>query len=209
MIELRLHRPVLMLVVILVFFLQSLEALAGCEDPDDKGSGLTTTSRYEYPSNWSLPTITCGQDLEDLFEVPTSGVSCHQFTAEGACPPFSWNVTGKGVTVGMDGTLCIDPTGCGSFTITVTDACQNTVSISARLSVGEYSGIHVQRIVACPDISVCKMWDANNYFCRVVTNTSPILRLTRTFVPNVRTLAAMVVSKGLAMRISCVLLQLE
>lgn len=81
----------------------------------------------------------CG-DCETAEELTLTGSETatkpggYQFTAEGGFSPYTWSVSGTGVTVDDTGYVTLDGNACGSFTVTVTDGCGKTASMDVRIT---------------------------------------------------------------------------
>lgn len=82
--------------------------------------------------------------------------------ATGGLRPYTWSAEGTGASVGQDGTVTVGPDGCGSHTITVTDACGATASMSVRVTD---AGHWVQT-------SACQCMSPAIYGCDSVTTIS-------------------------------------
>ena len=94
------------------------------------GTDPTMIDRVNYGANWTLRI----NDGILKFTKPASGCISRQYHASGGTPPYSWSISGTGVTIdsqtGMVG-IC-DTAGC-FFTVTVTDDNGNTDSVQGRV----------------------------------------------------------------------------
>lgn len=78
----------------------------------------------------------CSEAPELLLTGPdnTTSPGAVQYVATGGFLPYVWDVTGTGATIDQTGMVTLSGGACGSFTVTVTDACGITASISARIT---------------------------------------------------------------------------
>ncbi len=58
----------------------------------------------------------------------------YQYVAEGGFQPYTWEITGTGVSIDDSGYVTLDVTACGTFTVTVKDACGSSASMGARVT---------------------------------------------------------------------------
>jgi len=97
--------------------------------------------KYDELKNEALEECrkTCG-DCENAEDLVVSGSDAvtkpggYQYTASGGFRPYTWEVSGTGATIDDDGYVTLADGACGSFTVTVQDACGMSTDMTARIT---------------------------------------------------------------------------
>jgi hypothetical protein len=93
---------------------RTAEAMAECQD--DCGDCTTAD-----------PVVVSGSDA-------ITSSSSTQYTASGGIGPYTWDVSGEGATIDETGRVTLGEDACGGFTVTATDTCGTSDSLSARVT---------------------------------------------------------------------------
>ena len=89
---------------------------------------------------WLDPLVMYGPDPAQALSPGT-----YNFTAEGGKTPYEWSVAGTqgqgGAEITQDGVLTISDNASGAYTVTVSDQCGNSVSVTYRCTRGIWCGV--------------------------------------------------------------------
>ncbi|MFA5706163.1 MAG: hypothetical protein WDA41_07395 [Candidatus Neomarinimicrobiota bacterium] len=58
----------------------------------------------------------------------------YQYTVSGGVTPYAWSVSGVGASIDENGYVSLDESACGAYTVTVTDRCGGSASLTARVT---------------------------------------------------------------------------
>ena len=110
----------------------------------DHGHALGTPEFWEKFEELKEEAISsCRQQCGDCAVVDPLSVSGsdtvtapggYSYSASGGLAPYTWSVTGTGASVDQNGFVTLAGDACGAYTVTCTDACGSSASVSVRIS---------------------------------------------------------------------------
>lgn len=135
MVKIRRLIIVLLILPFIVCFLTNAYVASDCGD----GGGSTFPGEYTDLPDSDCSSAVTGHEANTAITGPDTAIAPggYQYSASGGTSPYTFSVSGSGATVsstGITGIVTLSGAACGAYTVTVTDACGSTASVSARIT---------------------------------------------------------------------------